>query len=86
MRILKLRDLGRGCPCRPGWEDIFRMNQKQLEAAIRRVSNDPTLEPQARPLQRFNCPPACLQLLWWRLPAPRAVGWTGTQSGLPTLE
>ena len=32
--------------CRPGWEDIFRMNQKQLEAAIRRVSNDPTLEPQ----------------------------------------
>lgn len=23
---------------RPGWEDIFRMNQKQLEAAIRRVS------------------------------------------------
>lgn len=31
---------------RPGWEDIFRMNQKQLEAAIRRVSNDPSLEPQ----------------------------------------
>ena len=32
--------------CRPGWEDIFRMNQKQLEAAIRRVSADPSLEPQ----------------------------------------
>lgn len=23
---------------RPGWEDIFRMNQKQLEAAVMRVS------------------------------------------------
>jgi hypothetical protein len=30
---------------RPGWEDIFRMNQKQLEAAIHRVSNDASLEP-----------------------------------------
>ncbi|KAL6750442.1 zinc-ribbon-domain-containing protein [Haematococcus lacustris] len=30
---------------RPGWEDIFRMNQKQLEAAVMRVSADPTLEP-----------------------------------------
>jgi hypothetical protein len=30
---------------RPGWEDIFRMNQKQLEAAIHRVSNDDSLEP-----------------------------------------
>jgi len=33
---------------RPGWEDIFRMNQKQLEAAVRRVSADPTLEPQRK--------------------------------------
>ena len=33
---------------RPGWEDIFRMNQKQLEAAIRRVSSDVTLEPQRK--------------------------------------
>jgi zinc finger-like protein len=32
----------------PGWEDIFNINQKQLEAAIRRVSNDPTLEPQRK--------------------------------------
>lgn len=30
---------------RPGWEDIFRMNQKQLEAAVMRVSADPNLEP-----------------------------------------
>jgi zinc finger-like protein len=30
---------------RPGWEDIFRMNQKQLEAAVMRVSADPHLEP-----------------------------------------
>eukprot|EP00887_Chlorella_sp_A99_P004372 scaffold15.g4372.t1 len=33
---------------RPGWEDIFRMNQKQLEAAIRCVSSDATLEPQRK--------------------------------------
>lgn len=29
---------------RPGWEDIFRMNQKQLEAAVQRVSADPHLD------------------------------------------
>ncbi|KAL4436350.1 hypothetical protein ABPG77_009912 [Micractinium sp. CCAP 211/92] len=39
---------------KPGWEDIFRMNQKQLEAAIRRVSNDPTLEPQRKAYLRQN--------------------------------
>jgi zinc finger-like protein len=33
---------------RPGWEEIFNINQKQLEAAIRRVSNDPKLEPQRK--------------------------------------
>jgi hypothetical protein len=33
---------------RPGWEEIFNINQKQLEAAIRRVSNDPGLEPQRK--------------------------------------
>lgn len=26
---------------KPGWEDIFRMNQKQLEVAVRRMWNDP---------------------------------------------
>ena len=31
---------------RPGWEDIFRMNQKQLEASVRRMSSDPSLDPQ----------------------------------------
>ena len=29
----------------PGWDEIFRMNQKQLEAAVRRVSADTNLEP-----------------------------------------
>lgn len=33
---------------KPGWEEIFRMNQKQLEAAVRRVSADPSLEPQRK--------------------------------------
>ena len=26
---------------KPGWEDIFRMNQKQLEVAVRRMWSDP---------------------------------------------
>jgi zinc finger-like protein len=33
---------------RPGWEDIFKLNQKQLEVAVRRVSADATLEPQRK--------------------------------------
>lgn len=30
---------------RPGWEDIFRMNQIQLEDAVRAVNRDDTIEP-----------------------------------------
>ena len=33
---------------RPGWQEIFRMNQKHLQAAIRRVSADDSLEPQRK--------------------------------------
>jgi zinc finger protein-like protein len=33
---------------RPGWQDIFRMNQKHLQAAVRRVSADESLEPQRK--------------------------------------
>ncbi|KAK9866277.1 hypothetical protein WJX84_001775 [Apatococcus fuscideae] len=33
---------------RPGWEDIFRMNQKQLEVAARRMWADESLEPQRK--------------------------------------
>ena len=33
---------------RPGWQEIFRMNQKHLQAAIRRVSADGSLEPQRK--------------------------------------
>lgn len=33
---------------RPGWEDIFRMNQAQLERAVRALSSDPNLEPQRK--------------------------------------
>ena len=32
----------------PGWNDIFRMNEQQLQGAIRRVCNDPSLEPQRK--------------------------------------
>eukprot|EP00192_Tetraselmis_astigmatica_P000948 CAMPEP_0117679692 /NCGR_PEP_ID=MMETSP0804-20121206/17947_1 /TAXON_ID=1074897 /ORGANISM="Tetraselmis astigmatica, Strain CCMP880" /LENGTH=1249 /DNA_ID=CAMNT_0005489125 /DNA_START=485 /DNA_END=4234 /DNA_ORIENTATION=- len=33
---------------RPGWEDIFLINQQQLEGAVRRVSNDPNLDPHRK--------------------------------------
>ena len=33
---------------RPGWQEIFSMNQKHLQAAIRRVSADDSLEPQRK--------------------------------------
>ncbi|KAL3695707.1 hypothetical protein R1sor_009783 [Riccia sorocarpa] len=33
---------------KPGWRDIFRMNQKELEAAIRRVSSDSSLDPRRK--------------------------------------
>lgn len=32
----------------PGWNDIFRMNEQQLQGAIRRVCNDSSLEPQRK--------------------------------------
>ncbi|MQL90863.1 hypothetical protein Taro_023463, partial [Colocasia esculenta] len=33
---------------KPGWKDIFRMNQSELESEIRRVSQDPTLDPRRK--------------------------------------
>ncbi|OEL20429.1 RING finger and CHY zinc finger domain-containing protein 1 [Dichanthelium oligosanthes] len=33
---------------RPGWKDIFRMNQSELEAEIRKVSRDSTLDPRRK--------------------------------------
>ncbi|CAD6332947.1 unnamed protein product [Miscanthus lutarioriparius] len=33
---------------RPGWKDVFRMNQSELEAEIRKVSRDSTLDPRRK--------------------------------------
>eukprot|EP00850_Spirogloea_muscicola_P007468 SM000038S14281 [mRNA] locus=s38:50774:57040:+ [translate_table: standard] len=33
---------------KPGWQDIFRMNQKELEAAMYKVSRDPSLDPRKK--------------------------------------
>jgi zinc finger-like protein len=33
---------------KPGWKDIFRMNQNELESEIRRVSRDSTLDPRRK--------------------------------------
>jgi hypothetical protein len=51
-----------GSNFKPGWEDIFRMNQKELEAAIRRVSRDDTLEPQRKAYLMQNLMTRCALL------------------------
>ncbi|KAK1416125.1 hypothetical protein QVD17_31913 [Tagetes erecta] len=33
---------------KPGWKDIFRMNQNELESEIRKVSRDPSLDPRGK--------------------------------------
>ncbi|KAI5083489.1 hypothetical protein GOP47_0003232 [Adiantum capillus-veneris] len=33
---------------KPGWQDIFRMNEKELEAAVRKVSGDASLDPRRK--------------------------------------
>lgn len=33
---------------KPGWKDIFRMNQTELESEIRKVSRDATLDPRRK--------------------------------------
>eukprot|EP00249_Psilotum_nudum_P024396 c29174_g1_i3 orf=1038-5078(-) len=33
---------------KPGWQNIFRMNQKELESAIRKVSSDTSLDPRQK--------------------------------------
>ncbi|GLJ10012.1 hypothetical protein SUGI_0120100 [Cryptomeria japonica] len=33
---------------KPGWKDIFRMNQNELESAIRKVSSDASLDPRQK--------------------------------------
>ncbi|KAJ8641678.1 hypothetical protein MRB53_018372 [Persea americana] len=33
---------------KPGWKDIFRMNQNELESEIRKVSRDPVLDPRRK--------------------------------------
>lgn len=33
---------------KPGWKDIFRMNQKELESEIRKVSRDEALDPRRK--------------------------------------
>jgi hypothetical protein len=42
------RQVGVGEKFKPGWRDIFRMNQKELEAAIRKVSSDSSLDPRRK--------------------------------------
>lgn len=42
---------------KPGWKDIFRMNQNELESEIRKVSRDPTLDPRRKDYLIHNIEP-----------------------------
>lgn len=33
---------------RPGWKDIFRMNQNELEAEIHKLARDTSLDPRRK--------------------------------------
>lgn len=37
-----------GSTFKPGWRDIFRMNQNELESEIQKVSQDSTLDPRRK--------------------------------------
>ncbi|URD72184.1 CHY zinc finger [Musa troglodytarum] len=44
---------------KPGWNDIFRMNQNELESEIRKVSRDPTLDPRRKAYLIQNLMTSC---------------------------
>uniref|UniRef100_A0A251SB34 Uncharacterized protein n=1 Tax=Helianthus annuus TaxID=4232 RepID=A0A251SB34_HELAN len=37
-----------GYTFKPGWKDIFRMNENELESEMRKVSSDPILDPRRK--------------------------------------
>lgn len=52
---------------KPGWKDIFRMNQNELESEIRKVSRDPTLDPRRKAYLIQNLMTRCNHLTINRL-------------------
>lgn len=48
VEYLKSREFSTSKEFTPSFEDIFRMNQAQLQDAVRQVSNDQTLEPRRK--------------------------------------
>ncbi|XP_020264959.1 zinc finger protein BRUTUS [Asparagus officinalis] len=66
---------------KPGWKDIFRMNQNELESEIRNVSRDPTLDPRRKAYLIQN-----LMTSRWiaaQQKLPQASKEEGTDGGVP---
>ncbi|KAL5228336.1 hypothetical protein ABZP36_016601 [Zizania latifolia] len=57
---------------KPGWKDIFRMNQSELEAEVRKVSRDPTLDPRRKAYLIQNLMTSRWIAAQQKLPEPRS--------------
>ncbi|KAF7030344.1 hypothetical protein CFC21_041893 [Triticum aestivum] len=57
---------------KPGWKDIFRMNQSELEAEVRKVSRDPTLDPRRKAYLIQNLMTSRWIAAQQKLPDPRS--------------
>lgn len=68
---------------KPGWKDIFRMNQSELESEVRRVSQDPTLDPRRKAYLIQNLMTSRWIAAQQKLPLARSSesGCNGTLSG-----
>ncbi|KAF8399097.1 hypothetical protein HHK36_014963 [Tetracentron sinense] len=59
---------------KPGWKDIFRMNQNELESEIRKVSRDATLDPRRKSYLIQNLMTSRWIASQQKLPQVRTVG------------
>uniref|UniRef100_A0ACD5TE23 Uncharacterized protein n=1 Tax=Avena sativa TaxID=4498 RepID=A0ACD5TE23_AVESA len=63
---------------KPGWKDIFRMNQSELEAEIRKVSQDSTLDPRRKAYLIQNLMTSRWIASQQESPQPRSVDHNGS--------
>ncbi|XP_057812774.2 zinc finger protein BRUTUS isoform X2 [Cryptomeria japonica] len=60
---------------KPGWKDIFRMNQEELESAIRKVSRDTSLDPRKKAYLMQNLMTSRWIAAQQQLPQTEASAW-----------
>ncbi|KAF6165660.1 hypothetical protein GIB67_012557 [Kingdonia uniflora] len=65
---------------KPGWKDIFRMNQNELESEIRKVSRDSTLDPRRKAYLIQNLMTSAFRTNPWIIYVSR---WIAAQQKIP---